>query len=78
MKLGEYFMKLPWCNGDRLNYVMYRDQFQFTAAAAGLEDHLDLIKKEPMEPVEPRLTIDPNAPQPTEGEAPPQPQLTDE
>jgi hypothetical protein len=57
---------------------MYRDQFQFAAAAAGLEDHLDLVKKEPVEPIEPRPTIDPNVLQPAEGEAPQQPQLTDD
>jgi hypothetical protein len=81
-KLGEYFVRLPKCNENGTNYIMYRDRFKFAAAAAGLEDHLDLLKMQPSMPVPPQpaqAPVEAAADDNQDGEATqPAPQLTDE
>ena len=73
-KLGEYFARLPKCNSDGTNWIIYRDHFGFAADAAGLGDHLDLIKHEPTKPIAPV----PRPATPVEGQAAVEPQLTPE
>jgi hypothetical protein len=73
-KLGEYFVRLPKCNSDGTNWIIYRNRFGFAADAAGLGDHLDLIKHEPIKPIAPV----PRPTTPVEGQAAVEPQLTPE
>jgi hypothetical protein len=52
-KLGEYFVRLPKCNADGSNYIVYRDRFVFAIEAAGLKDHVDVSKTAPTAPAAP-------------------------
>jgi hypothetical protein len=64
-KLGEYFVRLPKCNGDGTNYVVYRYRFTFAVEAAGLEDHVDEKKSAPTPP----RVVDPAKPTAAETQA---------
>ena len=89
-KLREYFVRLPKCNSDGSNYIMYRDRFKYAVDAAGLGDHIDPKKSAPREPIEPMpVPVPAPAPPPAQdnaqgGNAAPQaaaqpaPQLTEE
>ncbi|KAJ7289663.1 hypothetical protein C8J57DRAFT_1046379, partial [Mycena rebaudengoi] len=39
-KLGEYFLRIPKCEGDGTNWSIYKSRFSYAADAAGLGDHL--------------------------------------
>ncbi|KAK0472833.1 hypothetical protein IW261DRAFT_1314611, partial [Armillaria novae-zelandiae] len=50
-KLSEYFICLPHCKADGINWIFYRDRLVFAAEAAGLGDHLEKDHKAPDPPV---------------------------
>ncbi|KAJ7278713.1 hypothetical protein C8J57DRAFT_1059483, partial [Mycena rebaudengoi] len=52
-KLGEYFLRIPKCEGDGTHWSIYKGRFTYAADAAGLAEHLEDTHLPPVPPTPP-------------------------